>query len=140
MIEEAWVSLRLTVELFYLFFFLLVYCCAWLINKIVQKKKRFFLDLLSPSDLDADLEDNQDYDSTVSQPDIGCSRTNSSARFPTLPTVPSSLHEGLKVSVNYCDVPGDANQHTKSEEESSTLERDGAIEEVSSTFNQAHSL
>ncbi|ESO02226.1 hypothetical protein HELRODRAFT_161469 [Helobdella robusta] len=44
----------------------------------------------SPSDLDADLEDNQDYDSTVSQPDVGCSRTSSSTRFPTLPAFPPS--------------------------------------------------
>ena len=40
LIAEACVSLRLALELFYLFFFLLVYCCAWLIIKIAQKTKQ----------------------------------------------------------------------------------------------------
>jgi hypothetical protein len=40
--------------------------------------------LFSPSDLDADLEDNQDYDSTVSQSEVNSSRTHSATTLQTI--------------------------------------------------------
>ena len=53
----------------------------------------------SPSDLDADLEDNQDYDSTVSQSDVNSSRTPSTTALQTMvsPT-PRAVGQGDDVA------------------------------------------